>query len=113
VAAIQKTFTQAGDLIANLGGGANNPGQSIVVQVTGGGTLTLRLEGSLDGTNFVGLMGKNLATGADTPANGDMTAAGLYRFDVSAIDYVQLRCSAFTSGTLVGLVEYGDVATRA
>ena len=104
-------FTANGQTYKDIGGGTGNELISIAAQSTTWGTLTVVVEGSLDGTNYITLMGQDLNTGTSSAAG--FTATGkLFRFDVSALPFVQLRCSAFTStGTL--LIDYGKQSTRA
>jgi len=76
------------------------------IQVTGAGTLTLEFQDSVDGTNWVAVQVYNVSTGAGA---ANITAAGLFRAggggQAGAIfRKPRLRCTAFTSGNLTGIV---------
>lgn len=104
-------FTANGQTFKDIGGGVGNDLTSVTAQSTTWGTLTVVVEGSLDGTNYITLMGQDLNLGTSSAAG--FTATGkLFRFDVAGLTFVQLRCSAFTStGTL--LIDYGKTGVRA
>lgn len=78
----------------------NEPVATTVVQVTGIATATITWEGTVDGTNWAGLMATALATGT---AAATATANGLYRLDVRGLLQVRARISAYTAGTITAL----------
>lgn len=81
------------EAIADLNGHA-----TLSVDVRGTFVGTVVFEGTIDGTNYLALVAYNIATGAyvasSTAAlNGVLNCAGFRR--------VRVRCSAYTSGTIV------------
>ena len=60
-------------------------------------TGTLSFEASADGINYVAIPGAPASTGVGTLT---ATAAGTWRFNVSAFRFIRVRCSAYTDGTL-------------
>lgn len=102
----QKTFSQNGDALdVKLD---DLLAEEILIQVTGAGTLTLVARVSMDGVNYVDVQLQPIGGGA---AVSTITAAGMLKpaFTPYGARYFRLVCTAFTSGTLVGLVQ--NVAT--
>lgn len=69
-----------------------------VVQVTGITTATITWEGTVDETNWVSLVAKNVASGAEAST---ATADGIYAVPVTGIVLLRARISAWTSGTII------------
>lgn len=64
-------------------------------QVTGSGTMTIVAEGTLDGSNWVGIQMRQGST-----AISGASAAGIYNFSGAYMSQVRLRVSSYSSGTL-------------
>lgn len=92
-----KTFAALQDAL-DLSG-AEDAATTSTLQLVGSGTLTITFEASIDGTNFVALQFVNLNSGT---AGTTATAAGVYRANTTGLRHVRARCSAYTSGNLVG-----------
>lgn len=69
-----------------------------VVQVTGITTATITWEGTVDETNWVSLIGKNVATGTEATT---ATADGIYSIPVTGMSLLRAPISAYTTGTIV------------
>lgn len=75
-------------------------GMLLHIHAIGAGVMTLVLEDSIDGVNYVAVRMTNLADGTSVVG---ITVAGIYRSQAfGALMRPRLRCSAFTSGTLSG-----------
>lgn len=76
----------------------------IGVQVAGTFSGTLQFELTIDGTNYVAVLGNSVTTGAQSVTT---TATGIFFFNVVGAFRVRVRSTAWTSGsatvTLVGL----------
>lgn len=72
----------------------------IGVQVTGTFVGTLVFEATVDGTNYVAVAAKDLASGTGALVTS-VTAPAILQIDVRGIKCLQARCSAYTSGTAV------------
>lgn len=68
------------------------------VQVTGTWAGTLQFEGSVDGTNFFSIPATVPTTGANVTS---ATANGNWLLNPAGYKQVRVRCSTFTSGTIV------------
>ncbi len=69
----------------------------LTVQVSGTFTATVSFEGTVDGTNWAAVQGKNLASGS---AASSATAAGIFVFEVPGLAKFRARVSAYTSGSV-------------
>jgi hypothetical protein len=74
------------------------------IYISGTFTATVTFEGSIDGTNYFAINA--------TPVNGGTavttaTAGGQWLVDVSGLVATQVRCSAYTSGTIVVSNHFG------
>ena len=69
-----------------------------VVQITGITTATVTFQGSIDGSTFVNLMGKNVTTVA---AGVTATANGIYVIPITGLMKFRANISAHTTGTVV------------
>lgn len=82
---------------------------TLVAAVSGTFSATLTLQGSLDGATWFALNGPaqwlNLATGAYVTT---ITTGGLYQTTISAVPFVRLAATAYTSGTAAVVVEATD-----
>jgi hypothetical protein len=79
------------------------------VQITGTiTTIAVYWEGTIDGTNWVGIPGTTLATGAKATS---VTATGLYQIPVAGLSKFRARLdwTSGTSVTVTGLAVYGVV----
>jgi hypothetical protein len=74
------------------------PNGAASVQVTGTWTGTLSFEGTLDGTTWVAMQGKDISTGADVTSTA---ANGMWRFEVVGASNFRVRASAAMTGTAV------------
>ena len=98
--AIQSTDTGFVGSIASNGGivatTAINGQGSLTLIITGVWSATLQFEASVDGTNFVNVVGR-------TPNSGTLSTNtagnGTWRFSVGGFDIFRVRASAYTSGT--------------
>lgn len=76
---------------------------TLSMQIPAGLTGTMTYTGSIDGTNFVGLIGLNaggvLSTGASS--GSDVNPAVLRTFDVTGLLFFRAQITAFGSGTAV------------
>ena len=76
--------------------------RTFVFDVSGTFVATAQVQTSIDGTNWRNVTSStailNLNTGAFLPS-GNITAAGLYAIDVSAVLLVRIISTAYTSGT--------------
>jgi hypothetical protein len=79
-------------------GAVARPNGGVAVQVTGTFSATVLLEHTLDGTNWVTLLGVNTTTGAEASS---LTAPGILRAEVVGALAVRARVSAYTSGSAV------------
>ncbi len=77
---------------------ALNGANSSAVQITGTWVGTVQFEGSVDGTNYFAVNGVALTTGALVTS---ATANGQWQFDIAGLVSFRVRCSAYTSGTVV------------
>jgi len=68
------------------------------VQITGTWVGTVVLEGTVDGTNFFGINGVVPTTGVIVAS---ATANGAWTIDIAGLNQFRVRCSVFTSGTIV------------
>jgi hypothetical protein len=75
--------------------GASSASVNLVANATFSGTVTF--EASADGITYVGIPGAPAATGT---AVLTATAAGTWRFSVSAFRFLRVRCSTYNSGGL-------------
>jgi hypothetical protein len=75
-----------------------------LLQITGTFVGTVVFEGSVDGTNFVALFGRNRNTDVSAAS---ATAPGIFELDVRGLQTLRARISAYTSGsiTVVGRAE--------
>ena len=77
----------------------NVNGQSTFsVQLTGPFTGTVTFEATLDGTNWIAVTAAAVGTGT---LASTASAVGLYRGNIASSAQFRVRCSAFTSGTIV------------
>lgn len=76
--------------------------RTFVFDVSGTFVATAQVQTSIDGTNWRNVTSStavlNLSTGAFV-SSGNITAAGLYAIDVSAVSLVRIISTAYTSGT--------------
>lgn len=104
---LQVTNTPAVD--STVGGSITGNGQivqssplagvgTVGIQVTGTWAATLQFEGSIDGTTWVSITGRAYNS---TTVVTNVTGNGLWRFSPAGLQYIRVRCSAFTSGTAV------------
>ena len=113
--ALDATFQPVTTLLSNLSVinsyAAIAPGgrDTLVVQVTGTFSATLTLQASVDATNYLSLTAPlqwfNLITNS---FQSTITAPGLYQTTVSAIPYIRVTATAWTSGTAVVSMEATD-----
>ncbi len=68
-------------------------------QITGTFTGTVTFEATVDGTNWVAA--SVVPVGATRTLTTTATAAGVWQMNTTGFAYVRVRCSAFTSGTIV------------
>lgn len=68
-------------------------------QITGTFSGTVTFEGSVDGVNYVATA--VVPVGATRTLTTTATAAGVWQQNVTGYSYARVRCSAFTSGTIV------------
>lgn len=75
--------------------------QRVAFVVSGTFTATVQFEATIDGTNWfsVGVHTAAVAFGGAVVTSA--TAAGQWRGDVTEYKAVRVRCSAYTSGTIV------------
>jgi hypothetical protein len=69
------------------------------VQVTGTWVGTLIFEGSVDGTNYFTMNGTTFASTGELFTGS--AANGQWQIDIGGVQLFRVRCSAFTSGTIV------------
>lgn len=69
---------------------------ALTVQALGMVSGTLNFEGTINGSNYVALVGENISTGATATT---ATAAGVYRLDVTGLSSVRVRVSGITTTT--------------
>jgi hypothetical protein len=69
------------------------------VQLTGTWTATVQFEGSVDGSNFFAVNGTPYQSTGTLVTSA--TANGQWQFDIAGCSLFRVRCSAFTSGTIV------------
>lgn len=72
--------------------------EEAVVDISGTFVGTVVVEGSVDGTIFRALAMSPVAGGADVAS---VTAPGAWRVNFGGMKAGRVRCSAFTSGTIV------------
>lgn len=68
----------------------------LTVQAVGMVSGTLTFEGTINGANYVALVGQNVSTGVSGTTAG---AAGIYRVDVTGLSEVRVRVSGITTTT--------------
>lgn len=68
------------------------------VQVTGTWSGTLQFEVTIDGTNYVAIIGTNVTSGAE---NATTSINGVYKFDVVGVLAARVRATAWASGSAV------------
>jgi hypothetical protein len=71
----------------------------VTFQTLGSWAATLQLEATIDGNNYFALKALNQTDG--TSLNSSWTANILAESDIGAYRYVQIRCSAYTSGQVL------------
>ncbi len=71
---------------------------NISVQITGTWVGTVQFEGTVDGTNYVNLNAKPVPSGISVTS---ATANGVWQIDAVGMKLFQVRCSTYTSGTIV------------
>lgn len=90
-----------------------NPGTAtVMVQLTGTFTATVVFEVNVDqgaSPTWVAVNAQNVNTGAQVSSS---TGTGIFRVDVSGSREFRIRCSAYTSGTIVATMN-GSVASAA
>jgi hypothetical protein len=69
------------------------------VQMAGTLSGTVKIEGTIDGANWVALAFINAATGALVAGATGFTANGIYRTEAVGLLKVRVKCTAYTSGT--------------
>jgi hypothetical protein len=74
------------------------PNGGLAVQLTGTFDATVTLEHTVDGDNWVALLGINTTTGGDTST---ATAPAILRAEVVGSLAVRARCSTYVSGSVV------------
>jgi hypothetical protein len=74
----------------------------LAIQISGTFVGTVTFEGSLDGTNYSAISARPLNSGAPVST---ATAPGIFKSSFSGIRFFRVRCSAFTSGTIVVTVD--------
>jgi len=94
------TFQSAAGAVGN-GAAMDVGGLALVaVQVTGTFSATITFEGTIDGTNWVSLLARDVASGA---AATTATAAGIYQVPCSGLSQIRARISAYTSGSVTAV----------
>ena len=96
------SLTATGSVILTNPGGLSSAG----IQVTGTWAGTLVFEVSNDGANYAGISVIGIAA---TSTISSATANGIWTGNVSGANYFRVRCSAYTSGTIV-ITILGSVA---
>lgn len=76
--------------------------KQVVVQLSGFGSASIRVQFSLDGITFIDAVGFNVATLANNITL--MTAAGMYIFPIPPNVQMRVRATAWASGTIAGTV---------
>ena len=69
------------------------------LQVSGTFSATVTFESTVDGTNWVAILGHNAGTGSLSPLSV-ATAAGILTFQVAGRSQIRARVSAYTSGNV-------------
>ena len=87
------TATSQSASIATLNGAG-----STSVQITGTWVGTVQFEGTVDGSNWFGVNAVPIPSGAFAAS---ATANGQWQIDTGGLSGVRVRCSAYTSGTIV------------
>jgi len=67
------------------------------VQIVGAGTYTVTFQASVDGTNYVSLVGRSVTT---VTTGTTATGAGVWVFPVAGMHSMRARVSAYTSGEI-------------
>lgn len=70
------------------------------VQVVISGTATVKIEATVDGTNWVAIGVYDKADYSVVDASTGITSSGLYMFDISGIQQIRANCTARSSGTI-------------
>jgi hypothetical protein len=68
-----------------------------VAQVTGTFSATITWEATINGTDWVAVLGTNLSTGTQAST---ATAAGIYTFSIPRAEHFRARISAYSSGSV-------------
>lgn len=77
---------------------------TLTVQAVGMVNGTLNFEGTINGNNYVALVGQNVSTGATATT---ATAAGVYRLNVTGLSAVRVRVSGITTTTTDAITVVG------
>jgi hypothetical protein len=107
--ALAQPAAVSGKLTASSADG-KTAGSAVTMDVTGFGAAAVQLsgtfvgtvtwEGTVDGTNWVGIPAVPATTVAALRVLTS-TAAGVWQFNTSGYAKIRARCSAYTSGTVV------------
>jgi hypothetical protein len=77
---------------------------ALTVQAKGMVSGTLNFEGTINGADYVALVGQNVSTAATGTTT---TAAGIYRVDVTGLSEVRVRVSGITTTTTDAITVVG------
>jgi len=93
----QETLQDAVEETAN-GTAFNLSGmRHLALQISGTFVATVTFEGSVDGTNWINIVGTNKNDGSQ---DATATAAGIFIFDIPGLALFRARISAYTSGAV-------------
>ncbi len=95
----QETFTAEGSFEAQVSESVTGMvGFQVIGVSAGSGTITF--EGTLDDSNWVSLLAKNIAS-QSVPTSATTTADGIFVVDAAGLLKVRARVSTFGSGSFV------------
>lgn len=95
-----KNLTAAGTALANYAL-VSQPQSQVTVDITGTWVATILFEGTIDGANWVGVSAKASNGTADATRVITTAANGMWFIEAEGLKQVRVRCSAYTSGTII------------